>query len=356
MYSKDQHTLVVLLTSSAAVYVFYTLRLQVIIPTTKIIRTIDALSKRDYSVRLDYESDHELGSLAKSVRQLQSNLNQAVRYLQQAEGDVNQGFDALAELNKVSTEGAEKQSSTSAFLEEKVADMGKMSSEIINYASEANRVTHAVDANTTTCAHIFTEANTGFEQLVQQVTSTTSRIEELQLQNEKIGSVTNVIKSIADQTNLLSLNAAIEAARAGEHGRGFAVVAEEVRDLAIKTQGSTEEIERIISDLRHLISEVTIAMKEGQALTEKNANESLRAMQALDSVLINVGSLKEVFGLLDKASVDQKALSDATNEVVTKVIEAAQDYIKLSKSDRLSLNVENAGRELNQAVSELVCR
>ncbi|UAA37796.1 methyl-accepting chemotaxis protein [Paraneptunicella aestuarii] len=348
--------LVFLLTIGATTFVLYMLRHQVIRPIKRIIKSIDALAHRNYNEKLDYQSEHELGRLADSVRILQANLGQAVVYLEKAETGVNQGFDTLAEINRLSSDGAEKQSRTSSYLENKVSELGEMSVDIISYASQANVATKEVANNMDVCSEIFLEANKGFESLVNRVSETADKIEQLQAQSDKIANVTNVIKGIADQTNLLSLNAAIEAARAGEQGRGFAVVAEEVRSLALKTQGSTDEIERIISELTRMTEDATKSMRAGRDLTRKNSDDSLRATQALNVVVENVKTLKQAFEQLEQACDAQKGISDEMTQVVNDVITSTNEYIKLSQGDDLSRSVQSASDQLNRAVSELVDR
>lgn len=345
--------LVLLFTLVAPLGVLNILRVKVIKPIKTIIKGIDALAKRNYSTKLDYESHHELGHLASSVKTLQSNLSQAVRHLEKAEGDVSQGFSTLSEINKVSAAGAQKQTNTSEYLEKKVAEMSGMTGSILEQVSSAHQITNDVAANTHSCSEIFSSANTGFKALVKQVSVTSDKIEELKLQSDKISSVTNVIRGITEQTNLLALNAAIEAARAGEHGRGFAVVADEVRSLATKTQGSTEEIETIISLLTDMINDAVKAMHDGMELTKSNMQESEHAMGSLNQVVEKVSMLEQSFLHLTAASKEQQHVSDSMNRVVSDVIESAQEYIKLSNSNDLSTIVQNAHDELKGAVSEL---
>ena len=349
-------TLIISLSIGTTVFVFYLLRHQVIVPIKDIIYNIQALANRDYSQNLTYQSHHELGHLADSVRVLQQNLGKAVGYLEEAERVVNMGFDTLGQTNRVAAIGAEKQRSNSSFLETKVAELGKMSIDILAYASQASDAAKDVSTNTEICSNIFKETHQEFDSLVIKVTETSNQIEKLQSQSEKISNVTNVIKGIADQTNLLSLNAAIEAARAGEQGKGFAVVAEEVRELARKTQGSTNEIEKIISELTQMTHDATIAMRIGKELTRKNSVSSLRAVEALEAVVFSVQMLRQAFTQLDDACGEQKGISDEMTQVVSQVIASASEYIKLSNSDQFSTSVKNASEELNGAVSELVNR
>lgn len=348
--------LVILLTVGSSLLVLFILRNKMITPIKTLISSIDSLANRNYNIDIQYHSDHELGVLANSIRKLQTSLMNAVNHLASAEKRIEAGFATLDRVNEGSAKEAEKQRHISTSLEHGVKELENTTLSVTECASETTTETREAKEYADICMQVFTEANEGFHKLQNSVIATNSKLEELLQQSEKIGSVTSVIQNIAAQTNLLSLNAAIEAARAGEQGRGFAVVADEVRSLAVKTQGSTEEIEKIISELSHMTAEATHSMQVGLTLTEQNTEASKKALEALEKVVMNMTTLDNVSNKLEKASGDQRKISELMNKVVHEVIQSAEDYIEMSKSDALSSSVKKAKEELNNAVSELVNR
>ncbi|WP_425500215.1 methyl-accepting chemotaxis protein [Pseudomonas akapageensis] len=141
--------------------------------------------------------------------------------------------------------------------------------------------------------------------MTHEITESTAKVQTLENQIHDIGEVLDVIRGVAEQTNLLALNAAIEAARAGEQGRGFAVVADEVRALAHRTQGSTGEIERMMNSVRTGAQEAVRAMTMSQALTDETHQLASRAGQALDRIAEGVGRINERNIVIASASEEQ---------------------------------------------------
>lgn len=141
--------------------------------------------------------------------------------------------------------------------------------------------------------------------MTHEITQSTAKVQTLENQIRDIGQVLDVIRGVAEQTNLLALNAAIEAARAGEQGRGFAVVADEVRALAHRTQGSTGEIERMMNSVRAGAEEAVRAMTISQALTDETQQLATRAGQALDRIAEGVGHINERNVVIASASNEQ---------------------------------------------------
>ncbi|XOV80789.1 MAG: methyl-accepting chemotaxis protein [Aestuariibacter sp.] len=348
--------LIILLSVSAAILVLFILRTKVITPVQILISSVDDLANKNYETKIDYQSKNELGVLAASVRKLQTSLKSAVSHMELAEQKIQSCFITLQNVNQTSKEEADKQQNISSSLERGMTELESTAAAVTECATETTAETKEAKEYSDICMQVFSKANQGFQKLQDSVVATNKKLEELTQQSEKIGSVTSVIQNIAEQTNLLSLNAAIEAARAGEQGRGFAVVADEVRSLAVKTQGSTEEIEKIISELRNMTAEATNSMRSGLELTEQNTVESKNAMESLEKVVANMTTLDRVSHKLDKASVEQRKISELMNKVTLDVIQSAEEYIEMSKSNTLSSSVTEAKEEIVFAVSELTHR
>nr|WP_160320964.1 methyl-accepting chemotaxis protein [Pseudomonas sp. TTU2014-080ASC] len=162
------------------------------------------------------------------------------------------------------------------------------------------------------------------DQLAQQLNSSSEQVQRLQLETGSVGKVLEVITGIAEQTNLLALNAAIEAARAGEAGRGFAVVADEVRTLASRTQQSTGEIQSIIKCLQSGADDAVEAMQQSVALVQNNLSHINQASLALDTIVGAVDGINAMNTQIATAAEEQSQVSSEIDQRITQISSIAQ--------------------------------
>jgi methyl-accepting chemotaxis protein len=160
--------------------------------------------------------------------------------------------------------------------------------------------------------------------LSQEMSATSERIGRLREDSDNIGTVLGVIKSIAEQTNLLALNAAIEAARAGEQGRGFAVVADEVRSLAQRTQESTQEIEKIIQELQGSAHNAVESMNSSQSLIEDTVTNSRESGEILNTIQNNVDGINDMNSHIATAAQEQSSVAESVNVNITQIHNASK--------------------------------
>ncbi|WP_446739640.1 methyl-accepting chemotaxis protein [Pseudomonas sp. TH39(2020)] len=196
--------------------------------------------------------------------------------------------------------------------------------EVARNAEEASEAAVAADQQAREGDKVVGEAIVQIERLAKEVGNSTEAMSHLKRESDKIGSVLDVIKSVAQQTNLLALNAAIEAARAGEAGRGFAVVADEVRSLAQRTQKSTEEIEELIGGLQSGTQQVATIMDNSRTLTESSVELTRRAGGSLTNITRTVSAIQAMNLQIAAAAEQQSAVAEEINRSVLNVRDVSE--------------------------------
>lgn len=232
-----------------------------------------------------------------------------------------------------------------------VTEMSMTAKEV---ASNTNATAQAIDdANdqVTEAQREVEQAIQGITELVTEINSTSDAISELSQQTEQITKVLDVIGEIAEQTNLLALNAAIEAARAGEQGRGFAVVADEVRSLASRTQNSTHEIGDMLKQLQSGVSRAVTTMSASQERGVKTAEESALIQQSLSGVHHSIGTIRDMGIQTASAAEEQSAVAEDINQnlvAIQQIVNNINDT--LQHAETISTQLSQSGTEIHDLV------
>ncbi|MFP8826767.1 methyl-accepting chemotaxis protein [Pseudomonas sp. FP2294] len=223
--------------------------------------------------------------------------------------------------------------------------------DVARNAEQAAQAAQTADDKVDTGQQVVRQSLQRIELLASSATSASTSIESLSAEIQNIGSVLEVIKSVAEQTNLLALNAAIEAARAGEQGRGFAVVADEVRALARRTQQSTEEIERLVSTLRSAAQSSVRDIQHSGELVKLAVSDALETESALGSIAAAVSLIQQMNQQIAAAAEQQSSVAEEINRSVTS-IRASADQSALSMQGNAASSIELAqlGAELKGMV------
>ncbi|MCP5076525.1 MAG: chemotaxis protein, partial [Psychromonas sp.] len=186
-----------------------------------------------------------------------------------------------------------------------------------------------------------------------EIINTATRLTQLAEEADNIGSILDVIRGIADQTNLLALNAAIEAARAGEQGRGFAVVADEVRSLAQRTQESTQQIQGLIEGLQKGTSEAVITMDKSREFVTSSVKEASRSGDSLNDISAVIAKINDMNSQIASASEEQSATAEQINQNIVAVSEISQQSAKNAETTVESSNgLSKLADNLNGSVKQ----
>ncbi len=314
--------IVVVLSSMGLIYV------RALPPLRRLQRSLLSLGGGgDLGRRLRKDRDDELGSVVDAFNGFVASLAEQMTTVTQVAHNLNGASDSLVREAQLSEQNAER---LQAEVEQVAAAVNQMSSTVQNVAQNAQASAEQTrDANKQSVAALdIVNATIGdVQQLAEEVGRAAGVIQALEGNTQEIGGVLEVIRTIAEQTNLLALNAAIEAARAGEQGRGFAVVADEVRTLANRTQRSTEEIHSMIERLQKAARDAVAVMQSGREHAEQGVSKSQDAGRSLQSIRTSVESVSAMSLHIAEAAREQASVTEEINQRVHSVSQVAQQSL-----------------------------
>ncbi|ALI07636.1 chemotaxis protein [Pseudomonas fluorescens] len=276
-------------------------------PLGDLVRQAEALGAGDLSVRLNVSSHDEIGQLARAFNQMSQALSTMVEHIRKASQEVNSRAQALSGLSSGAYEGMEQQSGEITSMAGAVEEFSATSLNIADNMGNTERLAQENAQQTRIGRTSMDEASSSLEQIAGALNSTATVINTLGQRSQEIGGIVGVITSIAEQTNLLALNAAIEAARAGEQGRGFAVVADEVRSLASRTRQATDEISSMINSIQQETGNAISTMEQGNLLMQEGLSRNANVASALARIDEQSRSAGQQFAAITTATQEQSS-------------------------------------------------
>lgn len=335
-----------------AVLIGFTIVKQITSPLNQAIRIAQAIGNRDMTGTAIEPRGDEFGTLLKALEQTRTNLSEA---LGEVGGITTQLAAAAEELSVVTNQTSAGVNNQRIETEQVATAMNEMSAtvqEVAQNAEEAAAAAQKADTQAKTGNKALQVALADINQLSEDVNQSAEAIQRLNKDSSSIGTVLTVINSIAEQTNLLALNAAIEAARAGEAGRGFAVVADEVRNLAHRTQESIGQIEQLIANLQHGSQNAVEMMDNSRTMAHLTLEHAQQAGDELAAIMRTVSEIQAMNIQIATAAEEQSAVAEEINASVVNVNNIAdQSAAAVEETSASSAELARLGQSLQSLVA-----
>ncbi|WP_409078022.1 methyl-accepting chemotaxis protein [Pseudomonas sp. JL2] len=309
---------------------------QIVGPLDQTLKVAERIAAGDLTHNLTSERRDELGQLQRAMQSMTVGLRQLIGGISDGVTQIASAAEQLSAVTEQTSAGVNSQKVETDQVATAMHEMTATVQEVARNAEEASEAAVAADQQAREGEKVVGEAIAQIERLALEVGNSTTAMGDLKRESDKIGSVLDVIKSVAQQTNLLALNAAIEAARAGEAGRGFAVVADEVRSLAQRTQKSTEEIEELIVGLQSGTEQVATIMDNSRSLTDNSVELTRRAGGSLENITRTVSAIQSMNQQIAAAAEQQSAVAEEINRSVLNVRDVSEQTASSSEETAAS--------------------
>ncbi|OBY90423.1 chemotaxis protein [Pseudomonas sp. AU11447] len=322
-------------------------------PLRQVIGMASRIAEGDLSVSIEVRRKDEVGQLMGAVGSMADSLRGIVSRLSDGVGQITASAQALSSVTERTQHGVNSQKAETDQVATAMNQMAATVHDVARNAEEAASSAEQADGKVASGQDVVRQTLGRIEQLADAVRAATESIEQLGRESQSIGSVLVVIKNVAEQTNLLALNAAIEAARAGEQGRGFAVVADEVRALARRTQQSTAEIETLIAALQSGATTSVQRMQRSHALVEMTVGDAVQTEAALGNIASAVAVIHQMNQQIAAASEQQSAVAEEISRSVTSIRGIADESAQAMESTASSsVELAQLSRELQGLVGQ----
>ncbi|MEZ9235992.1 methyl-accepting chemotaxis protein [Shewanella sp. 10N.286.52.A9] len=345
-------TIFVLITLILSVFAYLILR-SIVVPINDINKVISEVEKnKDLTLRCDETRNDELARIAKHFNAMVLSFQTLIEQVNESVEAMNISCEELTQNAVVASDGVSRQLSETDMVATAITEMGATIEEIASNTEQAALKANETNEHAQQGLVSVEQTIEKIQTLASQLSDSSEVVGELERDSETIGSVLDVIRGIAEQTNLLALNAAIEAARAGEQGRGFAVVADEVRSLAMRTQESTEEISKIITTLQSRTHSIVQLMDASQQKGTDSVEQAGGAGQLLHSITQDVQTISDMSTQIATAIEEQSMVAAEVNKNVVIIRDIADETANATEENSAATqDVRQRAEALHEAVS-----
>ena len=325
----------------------------IVVPLRQTVTFAQRIAAGDLSQNIPQDRRDEVGQLLAAMQDMTLSLRTLVGRIGGGVGQIAAAAEQLSAVTAQTSAGVQAQKLETEQTATAMHQMAATVQEVAQNAEQASLAARDADLEAQQGNRVVQQAVDQIDSLASEVEQSAKAIADLNQESARIGSVLEVIRNVAEQTNLLALNAAIEAARAGEQGRGFAVVADEVRALAKRAQDSTEEIESLIAGLQRMAKGAVQQMDSSRDLTRRTVELAGEAGDALGRITQAVSTIEQMNQQIAAAAEEQSAVAEAINESVTRVRDIGeQSATATEQTAASSAELARLGVELQELVRQ----
>jgi len=345
-----------LLVMQALLYVVISSLLGVVIrPARQLQQELLKMSTGDFTGQIHVHGNDEIASIAHSGKLLHDDLGTLIGNVKSAALNLSKTAQRVAMVSNMTSEGVKAQKDETTLASDTVKQIARSLDESVVASRNAVSVADEINLQVGNAREVVTHAITSINALADEVRSSTVLIQALEQESNDIRSVTQIITEIANQTNLLALNAAIEAARAGEQGRGFAVVADEVRKLAQRTQDATLQIHKKIESLQSGVKNATEVMAKGRIQADDSVTQIDRTNSSLELIIQSIATVHEANSRIAASVEEQSHIATKINETILNISNVADQTSFSSRNTSMEISkVAEAAVKLNSLVERFL--
>jgi methyl-accepting chemotaxis protein len=303
-----------------AVYLFVGMYLSVIQNIQRVTMGVHCVADGDLTSRVEVIGKDEMRTIANDMNYMTANLQKLVKRIDQATDTLSQSANSLKQVTEKTILGVDEQKSGTQGIVSSMVEMTTAAKAVDNNSEVASNAAVDADREAQQGIQLVTELQSAMREMQEESSRSQEALERLVKDSKDIGQVSSAINEIAEQTNLLALNAAIEAARAGEQGRGFAVVADEVRTLAKRTQDQTSQIHEIITNIQQATQDTKSSMEQSREQMNLSVQEASTVGDALERISQVITTINDMSSEISKSASEQ---SNVTNQVAKRVEDIA---------------------------------
>ncbi len=325
---------------------------QITQPLQETLEVVNRIASGDLSHTVVVTRRDELGVLQQGIQRMGATLRELITGIRDGVTQIASAAEELSAVTEQTSAGVNNQKVETDQVATAMHEMSATVHEVARNAEQASVAASTADNEAREGDKVVGEAILQIEKLASEVLRSSDAMTVLEQESDKIGKVMDVIKAVAEQTNLLALNAAIEAARAGEAGRGFAVVADEVRGLAQRTQQSTEEIESLVAGLQNGTRQVSDIMLGSRNLTDSSVALTRKAGISLESITRTVSNIQAMNQQIAAAAEQQSSVADEISRSIMNVRDVSEQTAEASEETAASsVELARLGNQLQMMVS-----